>query len=102
MLKPGILVTGATGKTGRLVVAELLKAGYPVRAMVHREDGRSAQFVIAPLSPDFDLDRYDRELRRPFPSEPQFASDSKVWRCEHAMTHAERGTVITELRTLRA
>ena len=43
MIKPRIIVTGATGKTGRVVVAELLKAGYPVRAMVHREDGRSAQ-----------------------------------------------------------
>src|SRR5260370_25670276 len=43
MLKPRILVTGATGKTGSLVVAELLKAGYRVRAMVHREDGRSAR-----------------------------------------------------------
>src|SRR5919197_1110192 len=43
MLKPKILVTGATGKTGSVVVAELLKAGYPVRAMVHREDGRSAR-----------------------------------------------------------
>ena len=36
-------MTGATGKTGRLVVAELLKAGYPVRAIVHREDARSAR-----------------------------------------------------------
>src|SRR6202049_5154603 len=43
MLKPRILVTGATGKTGSVVVAELLQAGYPVRAMVHREDGRSAR-----------------------------------------------------------
>jgi NAD(P)H dehydrogenase (quinone) len=43
MLKPKILVTGATGKTGSLVVAELLKAGYPVRAMVHREDARSGR-----------------------------------------------------------
>jgi NAD(P)H dehydrogenase (quinone) len=43
MLKPRILVTGATGKTGSLVVAELLKVGYPVRALVHREDGRSAR-----------------------------------------------------------
>jgi NAD(P)H dehydrogenase (quinone) len=41
MLKPRILVTGATGKTGSLVVAELLQAGYPVRALVHREDDRS-------------------------------------------------------------
>src|ERR1700723_2280388 len=43
MTKPRIIVTGATGKTGSVVVAELLKAGYPVRAMVHREDGRSAR-----------------------------------------------------------
>src|SRR6266576_1285918 len=40
MLKPRIIVTGATGKTGSVVVSELLKAGYPVRALVHREDGR--------------------------------------------------------------
>jgi NAD(P)H dehydrogenase (quinone) len=43
MLKPRILVTGATGKTGSVVVAELLQAGYRVRAMVHRQDARSAQ-----------------------------------------------------------
>src|SRR3974377_2286039 len=42
MIKPRILVTGATGKTGSVVVSELLKAGYPVRALVHGEDGRSA------------------------------------------------------------
>src|ERR1700756_5928679 len=42
MIKPRILVTGATGKTGSVVVSELLKAGYPVRALVRREDGRSA------------------------------------------------------------
>src|ERR1700761_703309 len=43
MIKPRIVVTGATGKTGSVVVSELLKAGYPVRALVHREDGRSAR-----------------------------------------------------------
>jgi hypothetical protein len=50
-----------------------------------------AQFMLAPLSPGINFDRYDRELRRPFPSEPQFAVDSKVWRREHAIA-AERGT----------
>ena len=45
-----------------------------------------AQFMTAPLSPGFNLDRYDRELRRPFPSEPQFAPESKVWRREHGIT----------------
>jgi len=43
MIKPRIIVTGATGKTGSVVVMELLNAGYPVRALVHREDGRSAR-----------------------------------------------------------
>ena len=43
MTKPRILVTGATGKTGSIVVADLLRAGYPMRAMVHREDDRSEQ-----------------------------------------------------------
>src|SRR5258707_5045308 len=57
MNKPRIIVTGATGKTGSVVVTELLKAGYPVRAMVHREDDRSArlraqgaEIVIADMS----------------------------------------------------
>jgi uncharacterized protein YbjT (DUF2867 family) len=43
MLKPRILVTGATGKTGSVVVAELLQAGYRVRPMVHRQGARAAQ-----------------------------------------------------------
>jgi uncharacterized protein YbjT (DUF2867 family) len=45
MLKPRIRVPGATGKTGRVVVAELLQAGYRVRAMVRRPDARSGQRV---------------------------------------------------------
>jgi len=44
-----------------------------------------ARFMIAPLIPSFSLDRYDRQLRRPFPSEPQFAPESEVWRGEHAI-----------------
>jgi NAD(P)H dehydrogenase (quinone) len=43
------------------------------------------QFMLAPFRPGFNFDRYDLELRRPFPSEPQFASDSKVWRGEHGV-----------------
>ena len=45
MIKPRVLVTGATGKTGSVVVTELLQAGYPVRALVHRKDGRSEQLA---------------------------------------------------------
>jgi NAD(P)H dehydrogenase (quinone) len=44
-----------------------------------------AQFMITPLSPGFNLDRYARELRRPFPSEPQLAPEGKVWRREHGI-----------------
>src|SRR5437660_11216938 len=64
---PRIIVTGATGKTGSVVVAELLKAGYPVRAMVHREDARSARLkaeeadiVVADMS---DVERIADALR---------------------------------------
>lgn len=42
MQKPKILVTGATGKTGTPSALLLLQKGYPVRALVHREDARSA------------------------------------------------------------
>ena len=44
-----------------------------------------AGFLIGPLRRGVDLDRYDRELRRPFPSEPRFAPESTVWRREHAI-----------------
>ena len=42
MINPKILVTGATGKTGRAVVGGLLAKGVPVRAMVRTLDLRSA------------------------------------------------------------
>jgi uncharacterized protein YbjT (DUF2867 family) len=38
---PKILVTGATGKTGCAVAAQLLEKGYPVRAIVRSRDTRS-------------------------------------------------------------
>jgi NAD(P)H dehydrogenase (quinone) len=44
------------------------------------------QFMIAPLIPGFNFDRYDRDLRRPFPSEPQFAPGSEIWWREHGIT----------------
>ncbi len=58
--RPKILVTGATGKTGSAVVAQLLDKGYPVRAIVRSRDGRSqrlerlgAETIVADL---FDVD----------------------------------------------
>ena len=41
MSKPLILVTGATGKTGTAVTEQLVAQGFPVRALVHRQDERS-------------------------------------------------------------
>ena len=41
MIKPKILVTSATGRTGSAAVRQLLEKEYPVRAFVHRKDHRS-------------------------------------------------------------
>ncbi|MDE1933576.1 NmrA family NAD(P)-binding protein [Bradyrhizobium sp.] len=41
MVHPTILVTGATGKIGGAVASLLLQLGWPVRALVHRQDARS-------------------------------------------------------------
>jgi len=38
-----VLVTGATGKIGGAVAAQLLEKGVPIRALVHRDDARSAR-----------------------------------------------------------
>lgn len=45
MATPKILVTGATGKTGAPLVALLRERGFPVRAMVRRQDARSARLA---------------------------------------------------------
>ena len=45
--KPRILVTAATGKTGTAVARQLLDKGYPVTAMAHRKDSRSAALANA-------------------------------------------------------
>jgi hypothetical protein len=45
----------------------------------------NSQFLMAPLSPGYDFFRYDRELRGPFASDPQFAPESAIWRGEHAI-----------------
>ncbi len=47
MTKPTILVTGATGKTGALVVDQLLAKGNAVRALVRRRDQRSERLASA-------------------------------------------------------
>ena len=56
MIKPKILVTGATGRTGRAVVTQLLAKGWPVRVAVRVRDARSdllqrrgAEVVVADI-----------------------------------------------------
>ena len=46
MNRARIIVTGAAGKTGSVVVTEMLKARYPVRALVHREDAANERLAI--------------------------------------------------------
>jgi nucleoside-diphosphate-sugar epimerase len=41
MIQNKVLVTGATGDTGRATVDELLARGYQVRALAHAQDERS-------------------------------------------------------------
>lgn len=67
MKQPKILVTGATGRTGRAVVDELLAKDIPVRALVHSKDARSAalerkgaETVVADM---FDLDQLLAAMR---------------------------------------
>ena len=61
MIKPKILVTGATGKTGAAVVAQLREKGFPVRAAVHKLDARSQ--ALADLGAEVVVcDLYDPDL----------------------------------------
>lgn len=43
MVNKRVLVTGAAGKIGGAVAAQLLERGVPTRALVHRDDERSAR-----------------------------------------------------------
>jgi uncharacterized protein YbjT (DUF2867 family) len=67
MAKPKILVTGAAGKTGGAVARELLRQGFPVRALVRRQDARSealtrqgAEVVVAEMD---DVDQLVEAMR---------------------------------------
>ena len=47
MSKPKILITSAAGRTSSVAIHHLLKLGFPVRALVRREDERSAKLKQA-------------------------------------------------------
>lgn len=48
------------------------------------------QFMAAPMSPGYNFRRYDRELRRPLPSQPELAFESAVWQLEHGMADSAK------------
>ena len=52
MSQSPILVTGATGRVGRLVVDELLRAGAPVRALTRRPDSASLPAAVDVVAGD--------------------------------------------------
>ncbi len=66
-MKPTIVVTGATGKTGAAVVAQLRSRDIAVRAIVHSDDARSAalrsQGVDVVVADLFDVEQLTRSLR---------------------------------------
>jgi NAD(P)H dehydrogenase (quinone) len=80
MSKPKILVTGATGKTGMPTALFLLKKGFPVRALVRRQDARAtrlrdagAEIVVGSLENFRDLERAMKGVVRAYfcpPLEP--------------------------------
>jgi NAD(P)H dehydrogenase (quinone) len=53
-------------------------------------------FMIAPLIPGFNFERYGNELRRPFPFQPQFAPESKLWRREHSITKSAKVAAVVD------
>lgn len=109
MAKPTVLVTGATGKTGAAVVAQLRDQGWPVRAMVRARDARSeglgseglerqgAEIVVADIfDPDQLLDAM-RGTRRAYyvpPIHPYaiHGADER-WRREHGLMMAKQPPV---------
>jgi NAD(P)H dehydrogenase (quinone) len=88
--EPGAPTTNVLDVTGRPAEEfETIARRYAALPQNRRTFGNwvreLAQFMKTPLSPGFNLDRYDRELHRPFPSDPQFAPHSKTWQHEHGI-----------------
>src|SRR5262249_42041706 len=77
MRKPRILVTGASGRNASAAVLDLLKRGFPVRALVRRQDQRSealrsagAEIFVGDLFDYRDLERALVDVQRAYHSAP--------------------------------
>lgn len=75
-------VTGRPAEDFETIARRYAALPYNERTLKNRIS-RFVQFMMAPFSPGFDFNRYDRELRRPFPSAPRFAGESADWRESH-------------------
>lgn len=81
MSKPKILVTAATGHTGAPTVKELIAQGFPVRALVRRQDARSealrqagAELIVGDLFDYRDLRKALKGVQRAYHC-PPFAAN---------------------------
>ena len=102
---PITLVTAAAGKTGRHTALSLLSRGLPVRAMVHREDARSAalrrrgaEIVVGNVSDVHDVRNALDGVQRAYwaaPVTPQCPGSRHPLRC-HRRGEAARGGGIYE------
>ena len=101
MKKAKILVTGASGKTGRATTEALLKEGYPVRALVHRQDARSkylkqagADVVVGRLEDLSDLSTAMQGVQRAYfvcpwtPNQLDLAMNFAVAAVDNRLEHA--------------
>ena len=77
MIKPKILVTAAAGRTASAAVHELLAQGFPVRAMVRRDDARAerlrragADIFVGDLNDYRDLERALKGVQRAYHCPP--------------------------------
>ena len=77
MRKPRILVTGAAGRTGQVAAMELLRQGFPVRALVRRDDARAqalrqagAETVIGDMLDYGHLERALTDVQRAYHCPP--------------------------------
>jgi uncharacterized protein YbjT (DUF2867 family) len=77
MRKPRILVTAASGRTASAAALELLQRGFPVRALVHRDDARAAalraagaEIVVGNLFDYRDLERALVDVQRAYHAPP--------------------------------
>ena len=91
---PPVLVTGATGRVGRVVIDHLLDAGVPVRALTHRSEAAATlpanvEVVTGDLTVPESLDAGTARRRCRLPRLDRPAAD-RSGSCRAARNHARR------------